>query len=60
MLKLVQNRRIENFVWSLGPWGLNQIIVCTDRRHVLQTFNGMSHEIMYIEARSEKILTKEF
>ena len=26
---------------------MNQIIVGTDRRHVLRTFNGMSHEITY-------------
>ena len=37
----------ENFVRSLGPRGLNQIIVGTDRRHVLRTFDGMSHEITY-------------
>ena len=30
--------------------GLNQIIVGTDRRHVLRTFNGMSHEITYVQA----------
>ena len=44
---LVQNGRIENFVQSLEPRGLNQSIVGTDRRHVLRTFKGMSHEITY-------------
>ena len=39
--------RIKNFVRSLGPRGLNQIIVATDRRHALRTFIGMSHEITY-------------
>ena len=42
-----QNGRFENFVRSLGPWRLNQTIVGTNRRHVLRTFNGMSHEITY-------------
>ena len=27
--------------------GLNQIIVGTDRRQALRTYNGMSHEITY-------------
>ena len=38
---LFQNGRIENFVGSLGPWGLNQILVGTDRRHLHRTFNGI-------------------
>ena len=42
-----KNGRIENFVRSLRPRGLNQIIVGTDRRHVLCIFKGMSHEITY-------------
>ena len=44
---MAQNGRIENFVRSLGPWGLNQILVGTDRRHLHRTFNGSSHEITY-------------
>ena len=47
ILDLVQNGRIKNCVGSLGPRGLNQIIVGTDRRHILRTFNGMSHEITF-------------
>ena len=34
----------KTFLRSLGSRGLNQIIVGTDRRHVLCTCNGMSHE----------------
>ena len=48
---MVQNGRIENFVRSHGPRGLNQILVGTDCRHVLRTFNGMSlsHENTYTD-----------
>ena len=51
---MVQNGRIKNCVRSLGPRGLNQIEVGTDRRHVLRTFYGMSHEITYTGPLSTK------
>ena len=41
---MVQHGRIENFIRSLGPRVLNQIILGTDRRHVTR----MSHDITYI------------
>ena len=52
---MVQNGRIKNFVQSLGPQGLNQIEVGNDCRHVLRSFNEMSHEITYTGPLSPKI-----
>ena len=50
-----QNGRIENFVGSLVPRGLNQIRVGTDRRNILRTFNEISNEITYTGPVSPRI-----
>ena len=45
--KFGRKRKNRKLVRSLAPWGLNKIIVGTDRRLVLRTVNGISHEITY-------------
>ena len=44
ILKLKFGTKRKNRKLCLISWGLNQILVGTDHRHVPLTFNGMLHE----------------
>ena len=50
-----KTEELKNFLRSLGPRKLNQILAGTDCRHVLRTFNGMLHVITYIGPLRKKV-----